>query len=217
LQQTERLFDTPAAIARVWRGPEWEKEMLIKADAAGANETENIRYTWVLLRGDPSKVKIEPLGEDASRARLIINWHDRRPIAPRIKRQSDRVDIGVFISTPTMDSAPAFISISFPTHQQRIYAQSPAGEMRLQEVDYDALASNRAYDPLLHWSAPWRDRFEDGNGQSGGWIRSYNTGQPNVRFSADGRAENGQYTIYQLKRNSDGNTILTTLKEEAAK
>jgi len=52
-------------------------------------------------------------------------------------------------------SAPAFVSISFPTHETRRYGPGPDGTPRLIDVDYRAWDSS--YDPLLHWSADWRD------------------------------------------------------------
>lgn len=182
-QLSERLFDTPAAVARVWRGFEWEKDMVLRAGAFGAANPQNLEFEWVLLRGDPERVRIEPLDEQGTRAKISLNWHDRRPVAPRAKRLTDRVDIGLFIRSGAMLSAPAFLSISFPTHQSRTYAPDAQGVMQLTDIDYGSAPAGRYYDPLLHWTAPWRDTYDT----SGNWIRQYHDGRPTQRFGADGR------------------------------
>lgn len=209
--RSERLFNTPAAIARVWRGPEWEKEMIVAADTLGVPLAPDARINWVLLRGDPDRVRIEPLDAQGSRARLTLNWHDRRPIAPRAKRLTDRVDIGVIVTQGALESAPAFVSVSFPTHQERRYEQSPdgSGSRLLVQIDYDALGAERPYDPVLHWSAPWRDVYDYAQGKVIGWTRVFMDDTPNQHFTADGRFENGQKAAYTLKGKKKGSPFLS--------
>lgn len=198
LNRSERLFDTGSAVARIWRGPEWEKTMVVAADSIGPPRAPDAKFHWVLLRGDPDLVRIEPLDPKGTRARISVNWHDRRPISPRDKRLSDRVDIGVFIAQKTVESAPAFVSISFPTHQRRRYAAGPDGKIRLEEVDFDALAAKRDYDPVLHWSAPWRDVYAYDNHAMTGWTRIFADATPEQHFMADGRTVNGRMPAYTL-------------------
>ena len=175
---SERLFDTPAAIARVWRGWEGRKEMRVSAAATRDPNGRPLSFTWVLLRGDPERVRITPLDSAGTRARIVIDWHDRYPVGPRDERLTDRVDIGVFAHNGVHDSAPAFVSVSFPTHQARRFEPGPDGAPRLMEVDYDAIARRAPFDPALHWSAPWRDVFHhDAAGRVAGWTRHHADGE----------------------------------------
>jgi hypothetical protein len=208
LGRSERLFDTAAAVARVWRGPEWEKTMVVAADTIGPPPAPDAEFHWVLLRGDPNLVQIESLDEKNTRARITVNWHDRRPINPRQKRLTDRVDIGLFLTQANVESAPAFISISFPTHQARKYAPGPDGSMRLSEVDYDALAAGRDYDPVLYWSAPWRDIYAYNATGLTGWRRIFTQDLPNQKFLADGSTEDGQHPAYTLGGQQNGSPFV---------
>ncbi len=173
----EQLFDTPAAIARVWRGWEGRNEMRVSAAATRDPNGRPLNFTWVLLRGDPGKVRISPLDPQGTRAQISIDWHDRYPVTPRDERLTDRIDIAVFAHNGVHDSAPSFISVSFPTHQLRRYDTGPDSAPRLVEVDYDAIGREAAFDPALHWSAPWRDVFHRNDaGRITGWTRHHADG-----------------------------------------
>ena len=194
---SERLFTTPAAIARIWRGLEWEKEMVISAERTRDPNDHPLTFAWVLLRGSPDKVSIVPFGKNHARARIILNWHEERQIAPNDPRTSNRIDIGVFAHNGTYWSAPAFVSVSFPTHQKRRYEPTPGGGMHLAEIDYDARARNAPFDPVLHWSAPWHDRFTR-NGDGTVRMTRQIRGKDELRFIAPGRLENGDAVSYEL-------------------
>jgi hypothetical protein len=173
----ERLFDTPSAVARIWRDFAWEREMTVEATATGPDEPP-VRFSWHLLRGDPNLVEIVPLDAEGRRARLRLRWHDAFEAggAGDVRRTS-RIDVGVFATRGGADSAPAIISVSFPTHQLRSYGPSEDGSIELQSVDYDALARDAAFDPLLHWSAPWVDiPVRDASGAIVGWRRAVRDG-----------------------------------------
>lgn len=178
LGQSERLFDTPQAIARLWRGPAFRRAMTLSAADTTDPNGRPLRFDWVLLRGDPGRVTITPLDAAGTRARVTIDWHQPRPAPRALAAEGDapltaRVDIGVFAWNGVADSAPAFVSVAFPAHQLRRYAPAPDGTMQLAEVDYDALGRGAYYDPLLWWSAPWTDRFAyDATGSLTGWTRS---------------------------------------------
>ncbi|MFK7751208.1 MAG: hypothetical protein AB8B51_01540 [Sedimentitalea sp.] len=174
----ERLFTTPASIARIWRGWNWSHEMEISAERTIDPNGRPLRFEWVILQGDPQRIQIEPVGETGARARVRVMWHPEFTVHPRvpgqdIARKSSRVDIGVFASNGVSDSAPSIVSISFPTHQIRDYKPNESGNILLHSVDYDALSRGTPFDPLLHWSAPWRDVFEyDAQGKMLGWKRA---------------------------------------------
>jgi hypothetical protein len=174
---SERLFSTPSAIARLWRSDAFSRTMTVSAAKTQDPNGRAVGFDWVLLRGDPQKVRITPLNDDKSRVRISVDWHDDMRIAPNADRMSNRVDIGVFASNGVHDSAPGFVSISFPLNQSRLY--QPVGDgsvMRLMSVDYTGKDRLRYFDPLLHWTADWRDEFAyDANGKMTGWTRIFPT------------------------------------------
>lgn len=169
---SEHLFDTPSAIARVWRSEAYSREMIVTADKTQDPNDLPLTFKWVLLRGDPAKVRIKLLDDTGQKARIEIDWHEARPINPMTDRMTDRVDVGVFAWNGVNYSAPAFISVSFPRHQSRDY--QPVGAdpaMRLVSVDYSNM-HNAYVDPLLHWTASWRDEFGyDDQGRRVEWHR----------------------------------------------
>jgi hypothetical protein len=209
--QSERLFDTPSALARVWRGPAFRREMRVTAATTLATAAEVQRYLWVLLRGDPARVRITPEGPRDATARITVDWQEARPIARALAsgppRTSGRVDVGVFAETAAGTiSAPAFVSVSFALHEARVYGPAsgdPAsgetgGGMRLVSVDYDAAGRGRAFDPMLHWSAPWRDAFTYApDGSLAGVLRTGTDGT-GMRMDAQGRRADGRAPVHVL-------------------
>ena len=127
----ERLFDTPVAIARVWRGDAWAREMVVSAEATRDPNGRALEFSWVLLRGDPERTRIEPLGPDGRRARITVEWQEPR-LAPSGLR-SARVDIGVFAHNGAFDSAPGFVSVQLPGHERRVYTVAADGVQQLAE------------------------------------------------------------------------------------
>lgn len=170
---SEHLFTTPSAVARIWRSPDYEREMVVSAVETRDPIGRELSFAWVVLRGDPEKVQVTPLDPQGSRARIRIAWQEGGRIAPPAPRTSDRVDIGVFAWNGVHDSAPAFVSVSFPTHQRREYRPTGSdGKMRLASVDYGLERQEVYLDPLLHWWAPWRDSFRySAEGEVVDWAR----------------------------------------------
>jgi len=174
-----------------------------------------LTFTWVLLRGDPDRVRITPYDAQGFTARIAVDWQDAGPVSPRDPRLTSRVDIGVFASNGRQDSAPAFLSITFPTHEARRYAPGPEGVPRLAEVDYDARGRGQKFDRLLYWSAPWRDLFRHGpDGALLGWTR-VGTDSTVVEglgaFGADGQLTEGGHVDYMLSPPHPGPTGEPTL------
>lgn len=204
----ERLFDTPSAIARLWRGPAWQHQMVVSAAQTVDPNGRPLRFDWVLLRGDPSRVTIAPLDAEGRRARITIDWQEPRPAPAGFATEgpgpmSDRVDIGVFAENGPRISAPAFVSVDLPGQQLRRYEPGPAGTMRLAETDYDGNQRGATYDPLLWWSAPWRDLYHyDAQGRLTGWARQSTrpAGPPEQDFAADGVPAAGAPIRYTLKK-----------------
>ncbi|MBL3570653.1 hypothetical protein BV509_00475 [Rhodovulum sulfidophilum] len=197
---SERLFDTEGAIARIWRNFGWSREMTVSAAETRDPNGRKLTFTWALLQGDPARVWIEPLDPDGSRARIRVAWHDPKTAITRDRsgyhnRRQSRVEIGVFASNGINDSAPAFVTVFFPDHQNRTYATSGAGGMRLVSIDYDAMGRGVYYDPLLFWSAPWTDRAGyDGAGALTGWTRFGHDGNTRTLPPEVGEG------VYQIER-----------------
>jgi hypothetical protein len=170
----ERLFDTPFAVARIWRAPVWEREMILAADVPDT-DARPVTFTWRMLQGQEDRVSLTPLDPDGRRARLRVQWHDAFAAGPaESPRWMSRIDVGVFAATGEIVGAPAFLSISFPTHEARSYGPLPGGGIGLLSVDYDAANRWAYFDPVLHWTAPWTDQpIRDGAGTITGWTRTF--------------------------------------------
>jgi hypothetical protein len=208
----EHLFTTPSAIARLWRNWAWEREMIVSASSTTDPNEHALKFDWVLLRGDPERVRIEPLDADGSRARITVNWHDAFVLPPDgnsdvPSRLTSRVDIGVFAANGRQDSAPAFVSINFPTHQERVYAASESDDPHLLSINYDAARRGVYYDPVLYWSASWADEFRyNREGELDGWTRISKWDR--TSFGADGRLSDGSLVTYQIIRSGTEPPVL---------
>lgn len=188
---SEKLFETPSAIARVWRGHRYHQEMVVSAAGTKDPNGRDLRFEWVVLRGDPERVKITLLDGPGTRAKIEMQWHNMPLTVPQNEILSHRIDIGIFAFNGVHESAPAFVSVSFPAHQKRIYENShQSGKVLLKEVDYSS-PETELFDPVLHWWAKWRDEFEyDTEGKLVGWRRVQTNGTTKV-YAAD--APQAQY------------------------
>jgi len=130
--QGEKLFDTPAAIARVARSTRRERRMVVSAKGSYDINRRPLKYHWAILQGDPDLISIKPLSGDGSVVELKVRRHIRRPIRDGSKMESNRVDIGAFLHNGKYYSAPGFVSIFFLDNEARTY--DSAG--RILEVSY---------------------------------------------------------------------------------
>ena len=141
---SEQLFDTPGAVARIWRSKAWRRSMVVSAEGSRDPNGRPLAFHWRLLQGDPARVTLEPL-DGGVKARITLNWHDPFPISEDNPVTTSRVDIGVFTSNGAHDSAPAILSWVFPL-ERRSYAPGPDGTMRIAVIDY---AAPGYADPML--------------------------------------------------------------------
>jgi hypothetical protein len=177
-QKGERLFDTPSAVARLWRNLEWTRSIVVSTAGTRDPNDRALEFHWLLLAGDPERVRIVPLDPAGRRARIEVDWHDAPFASAGRDEEGSRVEIGVIAWNGARYSAPAFVTVAFPAHQERIYAPGPDGRMRLASVDYDALARDAPFDPVLWWEARWRDEpIYDAGGHRVGWQRHYRSGR----------------------------------------
>lgn len=181
----ERLFDTPVAIARIWRSTALTRSMVVSVEATRDLQGRAPEFHWRVLRGDPARIRIEPLEGRGLRARITLDWQLPRPVPGRPEIRSNRVDIGVFARIGDHDSMPGLISILLPQHETRRYGPGPDGSLRIESRDFRVPAGGYA-DPALFPQADWRDVYRyDAAGHPQGWERE--GAEAALRFDAKGR------------------------------
>lgn len=213
---SEQLFDTPAAIARVWRSRAARRSMVVSADETADPNGRDLAFTWRLLQGDPDRVRIEPLDEAGTRARITLDWAPPRPISTENPIVSARTDIGVFASNGVHDSTPAIVSWYMPPSETRSVETGPDGAPRTARIDHADPEKASVYaDPMLVPRADWTDHFTYGpDGTLAGWLRSRRS-QPDEIFAPDGRrlpeAGTGigpEVVAYPLGRDAAGRLVV---------
>jgi hypothetical protein len=159
---TEHLADTPAVIARVFRGSNYFRKITVSAEQSGDINNRPLRFYWAVLRGDPHKIRIEYLNDSHSVARITVPYFDRYPIAEGASLESNRVDIGAFVHNGIYYSPPAFITYYTLDSEIRTYDE----DRRPLEIAYDTSASivsiadwSRFFRTLDGERASWADRF----------------------------------------------------------
>ena len=130
--ESEKLFDTPAAVARIARSTKRVRRMVITTKGSADLRRRPLTYQWAILQGDPALITIKPLNADKSVVELQIAYHRRRPVRDGSPMESNRVDIGAFVHNGTYYSAPGFISVQFLDNEARTYD----AKGRILEVDY---------------------------------------------------------------------------------
>ena len=205
----EQLFDTPAAIARIWRSRAFTREITLDAGETADPNGRPLTFDWKLLAGDPAKVRITP-APDGRSARVALDWHEPFPISKDNPVLTHRVDIGVFANNGAHDSAPAILSVFFPPDEARLYETGPDGRNRIARIDHRGRPKAYA-DPMLLPRADFSDDYlyaEDGAAL--GWIRSWGDGTSEA-FDAEGRRqgpEGPEEVTYPLRRDATGALVL---------
>lgn len=127
----EKLGTTPFAIARLFRGSQKQRHYTLSARKTADLMARPLTWKWVLLQGDPARVKIEP-GADGREASITVDWHPALQASNGIT--SHRVDIGVFAHNGMGWSAPAILSVYMLPNEARFYDERG----RLEEIGYQA-------------------------------------------------------------------------------
>ncbi len=117
----EKLADTPCVIARVFLGKQKTRKMSVSAASTKDPNGRPLKFTWVLLQGDPDRVRLKPGNKDGSDCEIEVDWQTRRPIVPGSAMFSSRVDIGVFVHNGARYSAPSFLTWFFLDNEDRVY------------------------------------------------------------------------------------------------
>lgn len=178
----EKLFNTPAAIARIVRSTKYVRRMVVSAEDSRDLNGRPLTWHWAVLRGDAEAIKINQQNETGSVVELLVPYHTRRPIHPGAKMESCRVDIGAFVHNGKHYSAPGFVTFFYLDNEKRIYNEKKL----IQVVDYaDKEASKNYVDPAIDLPKTWRDEYHYGDdGQLTGWTRTI--GKEKQEFTADG-------------------------------
>ena len=178
----ERLFDTPCAIARVWRSTQYRRQFVVSATGSRDLNSRPLTYRWVALQGDPEAVRIKPLTRSGSVVELTLTYPTRRPIRSGSPLESNRVDIGAFAHNGAYYSAPSFVTFFSLANEARSY--SPDGH--ILSVTYTGADSKGIYvDPILDLPKNWRDEYSyDRDGRLTGWTR--HRGGAKEEFTAGG-------------------------------
>jgi YD repeat-containing protein len=202
---TEKLFDTPAAIARVWRSTARERRMIVTAATSYDANSRPLKYHWAVLQGRPERIDIKPLKEDGSLVEIRLQWHERFPIAEGAKMETNRIDIGAFVHNGCYYSAPALVTFYCLDDETRNY--NAAGQP--ETIEYKSLIKGGNYaDPAVHTLRDWKDEYHyDDAGNLTGWtrIRGENReeftahGHLVLKTDALGRAEQVKKVIYVVK------------------
>jgi hypothetical protein len=153
---TEQHADTVSVIARLWRGRQSTRRMLVSAEGSLDVNKKSLTFTWVVLRGDEKRIQIKPRNKTGSRAEITVGYHERRPIAPKSSMESNRVDIGIFAYNGVHYSAPAFITFFSLDTEARTYDEKGRpveigygmGETELRVADPEKLFTTLASDGL---------------------------------------------------------------------
>ncbi|MDX1944026.1 MAG: hypothetical protein SFU86_01360 [Pirellulaceae bacterium] len=165
----EKLFDTPAAIARVYRTTARKRRMVVTAATTFDPNDRDLKFHWSVLQGRPDGVKIKPLKPDGTLVELLVEWQPRFALPGDEKMHSNRIDIGCFAHNGVYWSAPAFVSILCLDDEERVY--DSVG--RIESITYRSHAAGGNYaDPAVHTPRDWRDEYRYGDdGKLAGWTR----------------------------------------------
>jgi len=154
---TEQLADTPAAIARVVRGPQYVRTMVVSAQESFDVNNRKLTWHWRILRGDRQKIEIVPKNDAHSIVELRVAYQARRPIVKGAKLQSNRVDIGAFVHNGSYYSGPGFVTFYTLDREDRTYTEKG----RLVEIDYMARSSTIDFAALTDWAVFLRTILDD--------------------------------------------------------
>lgn len=176
--RSEQLFDSPLAVARVFRGVAQTRTLTVRAQC----KRPDAKLHWVVLQGDPSKVSFAPCATNGSLMTITVAHHEPflTPVGNGTNILTARVDIGVIAETAAGFSAPSFITFHFLGNERRTYAK----DGRVLCIDYTRRSAGYV-DPLMSYTRNWKDSYRyDGQGNLVGWTRR--RGLEEERFTAYG-------------------------------
>lgn len=176
----ERLFETPFAVARVFRNMNYSRQYTFEAAPVSADPSRKITYHWILVQGDPEHVRIKTRGEDNRIADVEIDYQGPLFDTP-FGVPSSRVDIALVGDDGRHYSPAAFFSCFFLRNEKRVYSE----QKRIISVDY-ASESDAYVEPEVSLRKNWKDLYVfDSLGRISGWTR-FRDGEVPVSYTSNG-------------------------------
>jgi hypothetical protein len=205
--RSEQLFDSPLSVARIFRGAARTRTLEIRAQCG----RPDAKLHWVVLQGDPAKVRFDPCETNSALMKLTVAYHTPfpTPIGNGKSIMTARVDIGVIAETAAGFSVPSVVSFFFLSNERRVYAD----DGRILSIDYTR-PQGGYMDPLMSYTRNWKDTYRyDAKNNLTGWVRT--RGLQEERFTAFGhrvtatdalgRATRAHVVRYLPRRVSDDN------------
>ncbi len=202
----EFVFTTPLAIGRVWRGPEYTKRMVVSVENSFDVNDHALSFDFVVLRGDPGKVRITPLNPEGTLVEIEMDYFATFT-EPHTGELSNMLVIGVFAHNGYYYSSPAFITCSTLWNETRTYRPNH----QLSGISYSATEIQSAVSYKRSWS---RDVFtQDAYGRVFTYQRVFSAstktyseeGYQVVEKDADGRPSK----VTPVSYSSDANGVTT--------
>jgi hypothetical protein len=117
---SERLFDTPASIARLHREDVASHTLTVSAEESSDLNRRPLTYHWVVLRGDPKELTLEKKNESGSRVVIRFPRPSPAPI-PGTEIKSSLLVVAAFVRNGAWYSAPAFVTCYNPSDNRRMF------------------------------------------------------------------------------------------------
>ncbi len=131
---TEKHFDSPLVVARIFRGKQRVRRIVVSAEPSRDVNGRPLSFHWSVLRGDAERIRITKKNGAGSVVEILVPHHGRRPVEPGSPLESNRVDIGAFVHNGAFYSPPGFVTFFFLDHEARTYDETG----RLLEIGYQA-------------------------------------------------------------------------------
>ena len=127
----EKLGNTPANVARLFRGSAEDYSLTLSARRSVDTQRRPLQYRWSILQGRDDLIKIETIN-GGLQATLHVRWHP--PMLSTSGIRTHRVDIGLFVTNGIGTWAPAIVSFYMLPNEQRFFD----AQGRLAEICYEA-------------------------------------------------------------------------------
>lgn len=179
---TQRLYDTPVSISRIWKNRNYTNRIMVNASESFDANGLPLTYHWVVLRGNPAHVRINPQNTEGSIVEIEVDYHPETVI-PGSTRLTNLVSVGAFVHNGHYYSAPGFVtSYTLPSEQRSYDTESG----RLLETSYQTRPVLQLLPEIDGVPQGWsKDVFHYNNqGQLNGWTRF--KGEDRYDFTPEG-------------------------------
>jgi len=109
--------DTPEVLARTFPSDQSELDLILSGESSYDLNSHDLTYHWVVLKGDASKVEIQPINAQSSRVRIVIQKHgDVSWVHHGRTRSSPQLVIGFFVHNGYFYSPPTYINSNWKSY-----------------------------------------------------------------------------------------------------